>query len=83
MKIDLGGGGEAYREEAPLTDWNWTATFPPEKPLTEVAVDLKRSLIQQALEQCNGSRTEAARLLKITRDTLKRQMKTLKFFSSA
>ncbi len=82
IKIDLGGGGGAYKEEAPLMDWNWTATFPPKKPLTEMAVDLKRSLIQQALDQCNGSRTEAARLLKITRDTLKRQMKTLGFYST-
>jgi DNA-binding NtrC family response regulator len=45
-------------------------------------VDLKRSLIRQALEECNGKKTEAARVLKITRDTLKRQMKTLGFFSS-
>jgi PAS domain S-box-containing protein len=81
LKIEL-GGGESDAEPVPVTDWNWSATFPPEKPLTEMAVDLKRSLIQQALEQCNGKRTEAARLLKITRDTLKRQMKTLGFFAS-
>jgi PAS domain S-box-containing protein len=81
LKIDL-GRGEDDVGRALATDWNWSATFPPEKPLTEMAVDLKRSLIRQALEECNGKKTEAARVLKITRDTLKRQMKTLGFFSS-
>jgi len=78
IEIDLEARED--RDEICPTDWCWTATFPPERPLMEMATDLKRSLIQQALANCNGNRTKAARSLKITRDSLKRQMKTLGFF---
>jgi PAS domain S-box-containing protein len=81
LHIDVGGGAE-HQGEIPEGEWRWTASFPPEKPLTEMVVDFKRSLIRQALAECNGNRTEAARVLKITRDTLKRQMKTLGFYST-
>lgn len=70
-----------YVDEAPLNDWIWTATFPLAKSLTDMATDLKRSLIEQALEKCHGKKSEAARLLKISRDSLKRQMRTLGFYS--
>lgn len=80
MTINLGGMEQAAGETV-LNDWKWTVSFPPEKPFTEMATDMKRSLIQEALDQCNGNRTQAACLLKVTRDTLKRQMKTLGFFS--
>ncbi|AFM26205.1 sigma-54 dependent transcriptional regulator [Desulfomonile tiedjei] len=80
LKIDL-VEDEAFHDEVSQTDWTWTATFPLRESLTNMANDLKRSLIEQALEKCSGKRTEAARLLKISRDSLKRQMKTLGFYS--
>ncbi|MFH0824773.1 MAG: helix-turn-helix domain-containing protein [Pseudomonadota bacterium] len=40
-------------------------------------MDFKKSFIAKALESSNGKKSEAAKLLRITRDSLKRQMKTL------
>jgi DNA-binding NtrC family response regulator len=37
--------------------------------------DLERRLLVQALERCGGNQTQAARLLRITRDTLRYKMK--------
>jgi len=59
------------------SDWRWVATFPPDKPLSDMAADLKRSMIAEALDRSKGKKTSAARLLKISRDALKRQMNTL------
>ncbi len=81
LKIDLGEENEQYEDEVPKTDWRWIATFPPAKSLTEMAADFKKSIIEQALETANGRKTQAARLLKVSRDSLKRQMKTLGFYS--
>src|SRR5208283_5464441 len=46
----------------------------------DAVAHFKRSLIEDALAQCDGKRQEAARLLGMTRHGLKRQMKTLGFF---
>jgi len=75
--------GEALRVDLQVSeshvesDWSWVTTFPPTKPLNDMVADLKRSLIAEALERSNGKKAAAARLLNITRDALKRQMKTL------
>jgi DNA-binding NtrC family response regulator len=45
----------------------------------EIIQDTKRSLIEDALRRADGKRHEAARLLGMTRDALKRQMTTLGF----
>jgi PAS domain S-box-containing protein len=45
----------------------------------EIIEDTKRSLIEDALKRTGGKRHEAARLLGMTRDALKRQMTTLGF----
>jgi PAS domain S-box-containing protein len=74
IRIDLGVSENDF-----ASDWSWATTFPPRKPLNDMAGDLKRSLINEALERSNGKKTDAARLLKITRDALKRQMKTLRY----
>ena len=37
--------------------------------------DNERMLVMRALEKTNGNQTQAARLLKITRDTLRYKMK--------
>ncbi|MBM4327727.1 MAG: PAS domain S-box protein [Deltaproteobacteria bacterium] len=72
LRLDLPGTESHYESH-----WRWVATFPPAKSLNDLASDLKRSLISEALKQSNGKKTGAAHLLRITRDALKRQMQTL------
>jgi len=81
VTIDL-GIGDGRENVSPLSDWSWTGRFPLDKSLTDTAADLKRCLIQHALDASNGKRIDAARLLNTTRDSLKRQMKTLGFYSA-
>lgn len=45
--------------------------------LNDMVRNLKKSLIEHALEQSHGKKVEAARLLGISRDSLKQQMKGL------
>ncbi len=72
LRVDLGSvHGPAGDEQS------WSAVFPPRKPLNEIAQDLKRSLILEALEHSKGNKTRAANILKISRDALRQQMKTL------
>jgi PAS domain S-box-containing protein len=49
------------------------------KSYDDIIEDTKRSLIEDALKRAGGKRHEAARLLGLTRDALKRQMTTLGF----
>lgn len=49
------------------------------KSYDDIIEDTKRSLIEDALKRAGGRRHEAARLLGLTRDALKRQMTTLGF----
>ncbi|MGO9570227.1 MAG: sigma 54-interacting transcriptional regulator [Desulfomonilaceae bacterium] len=49
------------------------------KGYDDIIRDTKRSLIEDALKRAGGKRHEAARLLGLTRDALKRQMTTLGF----
>jgi DNA-binding protein Fis len=37
--------------------------------------DQEKTLLQQALEKCGGNRTAAARMLRISRDTMRYRMK--------
>ncbi len=55
----------------------WTVAFPPIEPLTEVVKGLRRKFVEEALRRTGGNKEEAARLLHISRFTLRRQMKTL------
>jgi len=55
-------------------DWSWSTTFPPRIPLTDLVKSLKRSVIQEALARTGGKKTEAARLLGVTRHILRRQI---------
>jgi two-component system, NtrC family, response regulator AtoC len=58
-----------------------TGTALPAAPATEVVSDglsledNERSLLARALEKTNGNQTQAARLLRVTRDTLRYKMK--------
>jgi PAS domain S-box-containing protein len=60
-----------------ISDWNWSTSFPPAISFNDVLVQLKRALIEEALARSDGKRIEAAQTLGMTRDALKKQMKTL------
>ncbi len=57
--------------------WQWSVSFPPATSFNELLADLKASLIREALDRSGGKRIEAARMLGMTRDSFKKQMKTL------
>jgi transcriptional regulator with PAS, ATPase and Fis domain len=56
---------------------SFAVSFPSEKSLKNITQDLKRFLINEALRMSNGSRQRAAKLLGISRYSLKHYMKTL------
>jgi two-component system, NtrC family, response regulator AtoC len=58
-------------------DWEWRTDFPGEKSYNQVVLDLRRSLIKEALRRAGGSPTQAARLLGMTKDAMIKQIKTL------
>ena len=68
----LGLPGEEARPSA-------QASVSEMKNYDDIIQDTKRSLIEEALKRSGGKRHEAARLLGLTRDALKRQMTTLGF----
>jgi two-component system, NtrC family, response regulator AtoC len=60
----------------PETNGNGAALGPAEIPTDGLSLeDNERSLLAKALEKTNGNQTQAARLLRITRDTLRYKMK--------
>jgi DNA-binding protein Fis len=62
------------RQEGPLI----AAAAPPAMRIPDEGLSLEeneRMLLAQALEKTNGNQTQAARLLRITRDTLRYKMK--------
>lgn len=63
-----------------VSEWCWSTSFPPAVSFNQVLAQLKRALIEEALAQAHGKRIEAARMLGMTRDALKKQMKTLGMF---
>jgi two-component system response regulator AtoC len=73
-QIDLGSLGlEGGRQES----WSFTVSFPTEKSIHDVARDMKRALVTEALRRADGSRQVAARLLGISRHALAYQMKSI------
>lgn len=60
-----------------LREWSFVAGFPRNRTIHDVADDLKRSLIEEALRRSHGSKQEAARLLGISRHALAHQTKSL------
>jgi PAS domain S-box-containing protein len=55
----------------------FTVVFPPAGSVNDVTQDLKRFLVTAALRQAKGRRNQAARILGISRDSLKHYMKTM------
>lgn len=67
------------RPESSHTRWVLQTPFPQRQSLNDVAKDVKRALIREALRRTSGSRQDAARLLNISRYALRRQMQSLGF----
>jgi PAS domain S-box-containing protein len=63
-----------------MGDWRWSTSFPPAMSFNGVLAHLKRALVEEALARAGGKRIEAAHMLGMTRDALKKQMKTLGMF---
>ena len=63
--------------ESSQSEWSFVSRFPDTQSIHEVADDLKRSLIEEALKRSGGAKQEAARLLGISRHALAHQMKSL------
>jgi PAS domain S-box-containing protein len=58
-------------------DWSLTVCFPSDETLNDITQNVKRSLVNEALRRSGGSRQGAARLLGISRYSLKHYMKSL------
>jgi two-component system response regulator AtoC len=59
------------------TDWTITVSFPEDRSLNDVTREVKSSLVDEALRRAGGSRQGAARLLGISRYSLKHYMNSL------
>ncbi len=69
-------------DQKEIGEWHWSVRFPPKKSMNEALKNLKVALIQEALHRSKGKRTDAAKMLGMSRDALKKQMKTLGLMSS-
>ncbi|MEW6112015.1 MAG: sigma 54-interacting transcriptional regulator [Thermodesulfobacteriota bacterium] len=56
-------------------DWSYLVRFPTKHSLNDVTDDVAKSLCEEALRRADGSKTEAARLLGVSRYTFYRHMK--------
>jgi len=65
----------ALRDNSP--SWSFNLTFPADRSLNDVTRELKASLVNEALRRCSGHREDAARLLGISRHSLKHYIKSL------
>jgi PAS domain S-box-containing protein len=55
----------------------WSVPFPPNPSLPQAVAQIRRRLVQEALARSGGRQQEAARLLGVSRFTLRRQLKAL------
>ncbi|MGB6065426.1 MAG: sigma 54-interacting transcriptional regulator [Desulfomonilaceae bacterium] len=79
--LDVADIGLRSREDAYNSNnkTSFTVCFPCDDSLNEITQEVKRFLVNQALHKSGGSRTGAARLLGISRYSLKHYMKSLGF----
>ena len=78
-KIDLSAVGLFKSKASPPQEGkaSFSVSFPPDQSLNEITQELKRFLVNEALRKSGGSRQDAARILGISRYSLKHYMKTL------
>jgi PAS domain S-box-containing protein len=62
---------------APQREWSLTINFPSDRTLNDITREMKSSLVNEALRRSGGSRQGAARLLGISRYSLKHYMNSL------
>jgi two-component system response regulator AtoC len=70
-------GSSAQVADSETKEWEFKVPFIPEKSVNTVSADLKRAFILEALRRSSGKRQEAARLLGISRYSLKHYKKSL------
>jgi PAS domain S-box-containing protein len=73
LRLDFLEVAEPHQCESP-----WIVEFPPSPSITSAIGELKRQFIELALQQTDGNKCAAARILGISRYALQRQMKALK-----
>jgi PAS domain S-box-containing protein len=64
-------------QKARHDEWHWKASFPPSPSLNDAVKEMRSAFIMEALERASGKKTEAAKLLGLTYDGIKKQIKTL------
>ncbi len=78
----LSGGGNIELSDLGIQqidhEWAFATTFPEARSLNAVTRELKSSLILEALRRSRGNKVAAARLLKISRNSLNHYLRTLK-----
>jgi PAS domain S-box-containing protein len=74
MLQDLSLNMKSKSKEA-QQEWTATSFFPQDRSLNDVTMDLKKSLVVEALRRSNGSRKKSAELLGISIDSLKHYMR--------
>lgn len=70
-------GAEAANSLPDSLEWSLSVGFPLALPLNDLVNDLKCHLITEALKRTGGKKADAARLLGISRDALRGQIKRL------
>jgi PAS domain S-box-containing protein len=78
-KIDLSAAG-LFKSKASTPQEgkaSFSVSFPPDQSLNEITQELKRFLVNEALRKSGGSRQGAARILGISRYSLKHYMNAL------
>ncbi len=73
-RLDLAG---LVEEEAVQDGWSLEVEFSDGQSLDEVIATVKRSLLQEALRRSGGKIQEAARILGVSRYTIRRQIQSL------
>lgn len=79
----LSGGGKVavshlgLQGQTTTESWEFKTSFPEGKTLNDITRDLKRSLVMESLRRTKDNRTEAARLLGISRNSLNHYLATL------
>ncbi len=56
------------------SEWSWQVGFPPSEPLPELLKSLKEEIVEEALRRTSGHKQDAAKLLGISRYTLRRYL---------
>ncbi len=69
--MDLGSTSEV------LSDWSHTIQFPKSESINDITRSMKSKLVSEALRRSGGSKKGAAKLLGISRYSLKHYLKTL------